>query len=109
MGNKELKAYAPLNIPNSELHWSILATRDDSDAFARLGKFSKTLVIAVSTLIFVICVASMLIAQAAMRPVRRLEEGTRKISSGDYDVNIPVMTRDEIGDLTADFHEMSVH
>ena len=106
-GHKELEAYALLNIPNSDLHWSIIASRDDSDAFARLGKFSKTLVIAVSALIFDICVASMLIAQAAMRPVRRLEEGTRKISSGDYDINIPVMTRDEIGDLTAAFNEMS--
>ncbi|WP_293313733.1 adenylate/guanylate cyclase domain-containing protein [Mycobacterium sp.] len=107
MGNPELEAYAPMNIPNSDLHWSILATRDDSDAFARLGRFSKTLVIAISALIFAICVASMLIAQAAMRPVRRLEEGTRKISSGDYDINIPVMTRDEIGDLTGAFNEMS--
>jgi class 3 adenylate cyclase len=107
LGNRELEAYAPLNIPNSDLHWSILATRDDSDAFARLGKFSKTLVIAVTVLVFVICVASLLIAGTAMRPVRRLEEGTRKISSGDYDVNIPVMARDEIGDLTAAFNEMS--
>jgi class 3 adenylate cyclase len=106
-GHRELEAYAPLNIPNSDLHWSILATRDDSDAFARLGRFSKTLVIAVTAMVFVICVASMLIAQTAMRPVRRLEEGTRKISSGDYDINIPVMSRDEIGDLTAAFNEMS--
>lgn len=106
-GNRELEAYAPLNIPNSDLHWSILATRDDSDAFARLGHFSKTLVIAVTSLVFAVCVASMFIAQAAVRPVRRLEEGTRKISSGDYDINIPVMSRDEIGDLTAAFNEMS--
>ncbi|OBG34954.1 cyclase [Mycobacterium alsense] len=106
-GNKELEAYAPLDIPDSDLHWSVLATRDDSDAFARLGRFSKTLVIAVTALIFVICVASMMIAQAAVRPVRRLEQGTRKISSGDYDVNIPVIARDEIGDLTAAFNEMS--
>ncbi|WP_369803312.1 adenylate/guanylate cyclase domain-containing protein [Mycobacterium sp. E2699] len=107
LGNKELEAYAPLDIAHSDLHWSILATRDDSDAFARLGRFSKTLVVAVATLVFVICVASMLIAQAAMRPVRRLEEGTRKISSGDYEINIPVLSRDEIGDLTAAFNEMS--
>ena len=107
MGNRELEAYAPLNVPNSDLHWSVLATRDDSDAFARLGRFSKRLVIAVTAMIFAICVASMLIAQAAVRPVRRLEEGTRKVSSGDYDINIPVMARDEIGDLTAAFNEMS--
>ena len=106
-GNTELEAYAPLNVPNSDLHWAILATRDNSDAFARLGRFSKTLVIAVTAMIFAICVASMVVAQAAVRPVRRLEESTRKISSGDYDVNIPVMARDEIGDLTAAFNEMS--
>lgn len=69
-----MEAYAPLNIPNSDLHWSILATRDNSDAFARLGRFSKNLVIAVTAMIFVICVASMFVAQAAVRPVRRLEE-----------------------------------
>lgn len=107
LGNRELEAYAPLQIPNSDLHWSILATRDNSDAFARLGRFSKTLVIAVAAMIFAICVASMFVAQAAVRPVRRLEEGTRKISSGDYEMNIPVRRRDEIGDLTAAFNEMS--
>ena len=107
MGNKELEAYAPLNVPNSDLHWSVLATRDNSDAFARLGRFSKGIVIAVTAMVFAICVASLVIAQAAVRPVRRLEEGTRKISSGDYDINIPVMARDEIGDLTAAFNEMS--
>ncbi|MGO9511777.1 MAG: HAMP domain-containing protein, partial [Mycobacterium sp.] len=106
-GNRELEAYAPLVVPHSDLHWSILATRDDSDAFARLGRFSKTLVIAVAAIVFAICVASMVIAQSAVRPVRRLQEGTRKISSGDYEFNIPVMARDEIGDLTAAFNEMS--
>ncbi|BDB41603.1 MULTISPECIES: adenylate/guanylate cyclase domain-containing protein [Mycobacterium] len=106
-GNRELEAYAPLNIPNSDLHWSILATRDDSDAFARLGRFSKTLAIAVTGMIFAVCVVSMLVAQAAVRPVRRLEKGTQQISSGDYEVNIPVTSRDEIGDLTVAFNEMS--
>ncbi|OBK19497.1 adenylate/guanylate cyclase domain-containing protein [Mycobacterium asiaticum] len=106
-GNKELEAYAPLDIPNSDLHWAILATRDDSDAFARLGRFSKSLAVTVAGMIFAISVASMLIAQAAVRPVRRLEEGTQRISSGDYEVNIPVTSRDEIGDLTNAFNEMS--
>ncbi|OBK21830.1 cyclase [Mycobacterium asiaticum] len=106
-GNKELEAYAPLNVPNSDLQWSVLATRDDSDAFARLGRFSKTLAVAVAAMIFAVCVASMLIAQAAVRPVRRLEKGAQKISSGDYEVSIPITSRDEIGDLTGAFNEMS--
>jgi class 3 adenylate cyclase len=106
-GNRELEAYAPLNVPDSDLHWAVLATRDDSDAFARLGKFSKTLVVAVAAMIVAICIASMLLAQLLLRPIRRLLAGTQKISSGDYEVNIPVKSRDEIGDLTAAFNEMS--
>ncbi|WP_077088674.1 adenylate/guanylate cyclase domain-containing protein [Mycobacterium rhizamassiliense] len=106
-GNREMEAYAPLTVPHSDLHWAILVTRDDSDAFARLGRFSKTLVIGVSTMIFAVCVASMLLAQVLLRPVRRLQAGTQKISSGDYEVNIPVTSRDEVGDLTAAFNEMS--
>ncbi len=106
-GNKEMQAFTPLNVPNSDLHWSLLVTRDDSAAFARLGRFSKTLVVGVSAIIFAVCVAGMLLAQVMLRPVRRLQTGTQKISSGDYEVSIPVTSRDEIGDLTAAFNEMS--
>lgn len=106
-GNSEMEAFAPLNVPDSDLHWSILVTRDDSDAFARLGRFSQTLVVGVATMIFVVCVASMLLAQVMLRPVRRLQAGTQKISAGDYEFSIPVRSRDEIGDLTQAFNEMS--
>jgi class 3 adenylate cyclase len=106
-GNKEMQAFTPLNVPNSDLHWSLLVTRDDSAAFARLGRFSKTLIVGVSAMIFTVCVAAMLLAQVMLRPVRRLQAGTQKISSGDYEVSIPVTSRDEIGDLTAAFNEMS--
>ena len=107
LGNRQLEAYAPLNVPDSDLHWSILATRDNSEALARIESFTKTLVIATTAIIFVICVAAMVLAQIFLRPIRRLEAGTRRISGGDYDVSIPVTSRDEIGDLTAAFNEMS--
>ncbi len=106
-GNKELEAYAPLNIPNSDLHWSILATRDFSEAFARIATFTKTLVLAVAGIIFVICVATTLLAQVFVRPLRRLESGAQRIGAGDYNVMIPVTSRDEIGDLTNAFNGMS--
>lgn len=107
LGNRELEAYAPLNVQNSELRWSILATRDTAEALARVAAFTKTLVIATTLIIFVICIAAMVLAQILVRPIRRLEAGTQRISGGDYDVNIPVTSRDEIGDLTAAFNEMS--
>ncbi len=106
-GNPELEAYSPLTIPNSDLHWSILATRDNADAFARLSRFSKGLAIAVTSMVFAMCVVAMLFAQAAVKPVRRLLEGTRKVAAGDYHVNIPARGRNEVGDLTRAFNVMT--
>jgi class 3 adenylate cyclase len=107
LGNEQLDAYAPLNLPDADLHWSIVATRDYSEAYGRMASFGKTLVLAITAIILAICVASMLLAQLFLRPVRRLQAGTQKISSGDYEVTVPVTSRDEIGDLTAAFNEMS--
>jgi class 3 adenylate cyclase len=107
LGNKELAAYAPLNVPNSDLRWSILATRDSVEAYDRIESFTRTLVLTTAVLVFIICVAAMLVAQIFVRPVRRLQAGAQEISAGNYDVMIPVTSRDEVGDLTAAFNEMS--
>lgn len=107
LGNRELQAYAPVDVPNSDLHWSIMATRDDWDAYQRLSTFGKTLVLAVAGITLAICVVSMLLAKLLVRPIRRLEAGTARISAGEYEVTVPVRSRDELGDLTAAFNEMS--
>lgn len=57
-------------------------------------------------IIFVVCIAAMFLAQLFVRPIRRLEAGAQRISAGDYNINVPVETRDEIG-VTEAFNEMS--
>ncbi|MGB6516082.1 MAG: adenylate/guanylate cyclase domain-containing protein [Mycobacterium sp.] len=107
LGDSELAAYAPVSVPNSDLRWSILATRDRSEAYSRIESFTRTLVVTTAAMVFVICVLAMLVAQVFVRPLRRLQAGAEEISAGNYDVAIPVTSRDEIGDLTAAFNEMS--
>jgi class 3 adenylate cyclase len=107
LGDQELAAYAPVAIPNSDLKWSILATRDSEEAYARIAAFARTLVVTAAAMVFALCVLAMLIAQRFVRPVRRLRAGAEEISAGNYDVSIPVTSRDEIGDLTVAFNEMS--
>jgi class 3 adenylate cyclase len=107
LGDRELAAYAPVSVPNSDLRWSILATRDRSEAYSRIESFTRTLVVTTAAMVFVICVLAMLVAQVFVRPLRRLQAGAEEISAGNYDVAIPVTSRDEIGDLTAAFNEMS--
>ncbi len=107
LGHETLQAYAPVDLPETGLQWSIIAKIDTSEAFAPEAAFTRTLVLTAAAIVFVVCVAAMLLAQVFVRPIRRLEAGARRITRGEYNVAIPVEARDEIGDLTAAFNEMS--
>jgi class 3 adenylate cyclase len=106
LGQNTLQAYAPLVIKDSDLHWSIVAKVTTDEAFARESTFTKTMVLVTTGIIFLVCLLAIYLAQVFVRPIRRLEAGAQRISAGDYNVAIPVDTRDEIGDLTLAFNEM---
>ena len=107
LGQEALQAYTPVQIGDSGLHWVIVAKLDTAEAFAREAEFTKIMVITTAAIIFIVCLAAMFAAQVFVRPIRRLEAGAQKISGGNYDVAIPVESRDEIGDLTQAFNEMT--
>ncbi|MCB1323547.1 MAG: HAMP domain-containing protein, partial [Leptospiraceae bacterium] len=51
-------------------------------------------------------VAAYLTIQRLIRPIHALVSGTRAIGAGQLDLELPISTRDEIGDLTASFNQM---
>jgi class 3 adenylate cyclase len=105
LGHETLQAYAPVDVPG--LHWALIAKINTSEAFAPVSAFTRTLVLSTTVIIFVVCIAAMLLARLFVRPIRRLESGAQRISSGEYGVSLPVQSRDEFGDLTVAFNEMS--
>jgi two-component system, NtrC family, sensor histidine kinase KinB len=50
---------------------------------------------------------SLLLAERIVRPLVRIMEASRRISSGDYAVAVPVETRDELGHLAREFNRMA--
>ena len=105
LGHETLQAYAPADLPG--LRWGVVAKIDTSEAFAPVSAFTRKLVLSTVAIIFVVCIAAMLLARLFVRPIRRLESGAQQITSGDYGTTIPVVSRDEFGDLTAAFNDMS--
>ena len=105
LGHETLQAYAPVDIPG--LRWDVVAKIDTAEAFAPVSTFTKKLVLSTVGIIFVVCIAAMLLARLFVRPIRRLEVGAGQITSGDYGTTIPVVSRDEFGDLTTAFNDMS--
>lgn len=105
LGRRALLAYAPVNLKG--LNWVIVSSADADEAFAPERNFAEKLTRAAALIIFIGCIAAMLWSRLFVRPIRRLEKGAEKISTGDYDVNLPVSSGDEFGDLTVAFNEMS--
>lgn len=106
LGQESLESYAPIGAP-AGLNWAISAKITTKEAFEREAVFTRTVVLATTGIIFAVCLLAALLAQAFLRPIRRLEAGVQRIAGGDFDVEIPVETRDEIGELTGMFNEMS--
>jgi class 3 adenylate cyclase len=50
---------------------------------------------------------SLLLSNSLAVPIRELVGGTQEIQRGDFDVRVPIRSRDEIGQLAASFNEMA--
>ncbi|MBU2547189.1 MAG: cell wall metabolism sensor histidine kinase WalK [Proteobacteria bacterium] len=66
----------------------------------------STVLVAASALL-VALIFSWFLAERIVRPIRRFMEASRKISTGDYTVQVPVETGDELGRLAGEFNRMA--
>ncbi len=105
LGRKTLQAYAPVS--NAQVQWNIVAKINSEEAFAPVASFTRTLVLSTSAIIFLVCVVALILARQFVRPIKRLEAGSRRITAGDYGSVLPLRSLDEFGDLTVAFNEMS--
>jgi nitrogen fixation/metabolism regulation signal transduction histidine kinase len=63
--------------------------------------------LAATFLIFMIGIGfTIFLARRYTKPIRRIVEGVKTVSSGDLSVTFPVLSGDEIGELAANFNEM---
>ncbi len=66
----------------------------------------STVLVAAAALL-VALIFSWLLAERIVRPIRSFMAASRKISEGDYAVEVPVETTDELGRLAGEFNRMS--
>lgn len=48
-----------------------------------------------------------LLARSLTRPLRELTEATKKVAKGDLEQQVPIRSKDELGELAASFNQMS--
>ena len=75
---------------------------DDAVATAR----NSTIVIS-AAMVIVGILGALGLATVLSGPVMRLVEGTRAVAAGNFQIHLPVTSRDEIGALTESFNQMA--
>ncbi|MFO0839666.1 MAG: methyl-accepting chemotaxis protein [Phycisphaerae bacterium] len=109
-GQPEVCGFAPsigaLGYPGTG--WSYLARVDESQISSAMGiaALQRSLMVAVAISVAAIVLVSILVGRRFVRPIRGLAEVTKRVSAGDYDVEISHHSHDEIGDLAEGFRQM---
>ncbi len=74
---------------------------------AYLERTNQALTLAALGAAFLALIVGLLLARSLTRPLRALTAATEKMAGGDLDQQVPVTTKDEIGELAESFNRMS--
>jgi HAMP domain-containing protein len=88
------------------LGWGLVVKMDRAEAMAPAVRASARMLALSLPLLLGVAVVSMLAARALVRPLAELRSAADRISRGDFDVQIDVASRDEIGQLADSFERM---
>src|SRR5262245_23073641 len=101
------KAVVAAAAPVTKLGWTVIALQPAAEAYAslRAGLWRSLVLIVIGTLIAV--ALSYGLAMRMSGPIRELEDGAKRIGSGQFDHRIALASGDELEKLATRFNEMA--
>jgi class 3 adenylate cyclase len=103
-GVPTLASWGPLAIPG--VNWALVAKIDTAEAFAPIYQLRRDLLIVGGLALLVVALTAAWLSRALLGPLRELTAGVKRFAAGDYEANVPVRSRDEIGQLCSAFNGM---
>jgi len=90
----------------AQVGWGVVAERERSKAYSEIYRLRNiTIGFTVGTLL-VIGIGAYLLGLTIVIPLNRLIQGANRVGSGDLDIDLPVLSRDELGFMTKVFNNM---
>ena len=103
-GVPTLASWGPLAIAG--VKWALVAKIDTAEAFAPIYRLRQDLLLVGGLALLVVAATAGWLSRALLGPLRELTAGVKRFAAGDYGANVPVRTRDEIGQLCSAFNGM---
>ncbi|TND08460.1 MAG: methyl-accepting chemotaxis protein [Bacteroidetes bacterium] len=99
-----LSAYRPLNIKDT--NWVIMSEIDEEEAFAHVHALRNYLLWGFSAMLLLIIGASIYVSRKISSPLNELAYDAMEVAKGNFDVEINIRRKDEIGILATSFRKM---
>jgi signal transduction histidine kinase len=110
MPKQALADALPIEVDGETVGW-VLATREafpESPAEAQfVQRINRTLIASALGAGAISLLLGVFLARTITHPIRELTAATRALAEGDLHQEVPVRTRDELGELTRSFNQMS--
>jgi len=87
--------------------WFLIVEQDHDEILSALHTILERAIAVTFGVIILISIFSIFVAKRIVKPIRQLYEETEAVAKGDYSVQVPVITDDEIGTLIGRFNEMT--
>ena len=90
-----------------ETNWCLLAEMDEKEAFAPVTMLTRTLLSILALVLVVGIIFAILVSRTITKPIVKLHHGTEEIEKGNLDYKVGTEARDEIGQLSRAFDDMT--
>ncbi|MEE8143326.1 MAG: adenylate/guanylate cyclase domain-containing protein [Planctomycetota bacterium] len=99
-----LSAYAPLEIEG--MKWAILSEMDESEALAPVRKLANRVILTTVLIGLAILGLAVVLGRLFTKPIHALAAGARQVARGNHNVQVEVLSKDELGELAVTFNSM---
>lgn len=87
--------------------WVVGVGINNEDIFRKEQDMTEMLVKATLVVLLVVVLWTMIIARRTTSPILELQEHTKRVAEGDWNAQIDIRTRDELGELAYAFNRMT--
>jgi PAS domain S-box-containing protein len=102
-GEPNLVGFAPV----TDLPWGVMVVTPSKTALAIIDTLTQTAILFIGFAILLAAIVGVVLMLGVTRPLLRLVEATREIGRGNLDYQVDITGKDEIGDLSREFGQMT--
>lgn len=90
-----------------KMDWVLVVETDESEAYSTIYTFKNRVITMVGICIVGVIFVSLFVSRGIINPILMLVKGMKKVAGGDLDFRVETRLKDELGELTGSFNQMT--